>query len=338
MAMRFETLSSKQKAAILMVSLGKEASTRIYQHLSEEEIELLTLSITSLERVDSSVAEAVLNEFYEITLAQKYVTEGGMEYARDVLINAVGEERANALLNKLTSSLQVRPFDFIRRADASQIFNFLQNEHPQTIALVLSYVDTDRAALILNSLPQEMQAKVIKRIARMGIVSPDYIREAERVLERKFTSIGYTANVAMGGIDTIVEILNYVDRSTETYILHTIEMDDPELAEEIHNKLFVFEDVMKLPDQSMQKVLKEVDNDTLTIALKGASEDIVAKVYANISKRLQETIKENMEYLGPLRVKDVENAKQNIVNVVRRLEDNGIIEVARGGRDDELIV
>ena len=338
MAMRFETLSSKQKAAILMVSLGKEASTRIYKHLSEEEIELLTLSITSLERVDSSVAEAVLNEFYEITLAQKYVTEGGMEYARDVLINAVGEERANALLNKLTSSLQVRPFDFIRRADASQIFNFLQNEHPQTIALVLSYVDTDRAALILNSLPQEMQAKVIKRIARMGIVSPDYIREAERVLERKFTSIGYTANVAMGGIDTIVEILNYVDRSTETYILHTIEMDDPELAEEIHNKLFVFEDVMKLPDQSMQKVLKEVDNDTLTIALKGASEDIVAKVYANISKRLQETIKENMEYLGPLRVKDVENAKQNIVNVVRRLEDNGIIEVARGGRDDELIV
>lgn len=321
-----------------MVSLGKEASTKIYQHLSEEEIELLTLSITSLERIDSSVAEAVLNEFYEITLAQKYVTEGGMEYARDVLINAVGEERANALLNKLTSSLQVRPFDFIRRADASQIFNFLQNEHPQTIALVLSYVDTDRAALILNSLPQEMQAKVIKRIARMGIVSPDYIREAERVLERKFTSIGYTANVAMGGIDTIVEILNYVDRSTETYILHTIEMDDPELAEEIHNKLFVFEDVMKLPDSSMQKVLKEVDNDTLTIALKGASEDIVAKVYANISKRLQETIKENMEYLGPLRVKDVENAKQNIVNVVRRLEDNGVIEIARGGRDDELIV
>lgn len=338
MAMRYENLSSKQKAAILMVSLGKEASTRIYQHLSEEEIELLTLSITGLERVDSSVAEAVLNEFYEITLAQKYVTEGGMDYARDVLVNAVGEERANALLNKLTSSLQVRPFDFIRRADASQIFNFLQNEHPQTIALVLSYVDTDRAALILNSLPQEMQAKVIKRIARMGIVSPDYIREAERVLERKFTSIGYTANVAMGGIDTIVEILNYVDRSTETYILHTIEMDDPELAEEIHNKLFVFEDVMKLPDQSMQKVLKEVDNDTLTIALKGASEEIVNKVYANISKRLQETIKENMEYLGPLRVKDVENAKQNIVNVVRRLEDNGIIEVARGGRDDELIV
>jgi flagellar motor switch protein FliG len=326
-------LSSKQKAAVLMVVMGKEYSSRIYQHLSEEEIEQLTLSITSLDRIDSDLSARVIDEFYEITLAQKYVTEGGMEFARDVLVAAMGEERADALLNKLTSSLQVRPFDFIRRADASQVLNFIQNEHPQTIALVLSYLDTSRSAAILGSLPQELQAKVIKRIARMGIVSPDYIREAERVLERKFTSVGFTANVAVGGIDTIVEILNSIDRSTEAYILSTLEQDDPELAEEIHQKLFVFEDILKLTDQAMQKVLKEVDNDVLTIALKGASEDITKKVFANVSKRVVETIEENMRFMGPVRVRDVESAQQKIVNVVRRLEDAGLIDVARGSED-----
>lgn len=320
-----------------MVMLGKEASSKVYQFLSDEEIETLTLSITGLDRVDSELSNDVVNEFYDITVAQKFITEGGMDYARDVLVAAMGEDKANSLLNKLTSSLQVRPFDFVRRADSAQVFNFIQNEHPQTIALVLSYMDTGRAAMILNSLPQELQAKVIKRIARMGIVSPDYIREAERVLERKFTSVGYTANVAVGGIDTIVNILNYVDRGTESYILSAIEQDDPELAEEIHSKLFVFEDLLKLTNVALQKVLKEVDHDVLTIALKGATEEISAKIFANISKRLQETIEENMKFMGPVRVKDVESAQQKIVNVVRRLEDANVIDVARGGRDDEII-
>lgn len=330
-------LMPRQKAAILMVLLGKEYSSRVYKYLSQDEIEQLTLAITNLDRIDSELSDRVLEEFHDITLAQKYVTEGGIDYARDVLIAAVGAEQADALLSRLTASLQVRPFDFVRRADNAQVFNFIQNEHPQTIALVLSYLDTSRAAMILGSLPREMQAQVIKRIARMGIVSPDYIREAERVLERKFGNVGYTANVAVGGLDTIVDILNSVDRGTETFILSSIEQEDPELAEEIHNKLFVFEDLIKLTDLSLQKVLKEVDNDVLTIALKNASEQINAKIFKNISKRLQETIEENMKFMGPVRVRDVEAAQQKIVNVVRRLEDAGVIDVARGGREDEII-
>ena len=331
-------LVPRQKAAILMVLLGREYSSKVYKCLSQEEIEQLTLAITNLDRIDSELSDRVLEEFHDITLAQKYVTEGGIEYARDVLVAAVGAEQADALLSRLTASLQVRPFDFVRRADSAQVFNFIQNEHPQTIALVLSYLDTARAALILGSLPRDMQAQVIKRIAKMGIVSPDYIREAERVLERKFGNVGYTANVAVGGLDTIVDILNSVDRGTETFILSSIEQEDPDLAEEIHNKLFVFEDLIKLTDLSLQKVLKEVDNDVLTIALKNASEQINAKIFKNISKRLQETIDENMKFMGPVRVRDVEAAQQKIVNVVRRLEDAGVIDVARGGREDEIIV
>ena len=331
-------LLPRQKAAILMVLLGREYSSKVYKCLSQEEIEQLTLAITNLDRIDSELSDRVLEEFHDITLAQKYVTEGGIEYARDVLVAAVGAEQADALLSRLTASLQVRPFDFVRRADSAQVFNFIQNEHPQTIALVLSYLDTNRAALILGSLPRDMQAQVIKRIAKMGIVSPDYIREAERVLERKFGNVGYTANVAVGGLDTIVDILNSVDRGTETFILSSIEQEDPDLAEEIHNKLFVFEDLIKLTDLSLQKVLKEVDNDVLTIALKNASEQINAKIFKNISKRLQETIDENMKFMGPVRVRDVEAAQQKIVNVVRRLEDAGVIDVARGGREDEVII
>lgn len=330
-------LLPRQKAAILMVLLGREYSSKVYKCLSQEEIEQLTLAITNLDRIDSELSDRVLEEFHDITLAQKYVTEGGIEYARDVLVAAVGTEQADALLSRLTASLQVRPFDFVRRADSAQVFNFIQNEHPQTIALVLSYLDTARAAMILGSLPRDMQAQVIKRIARMGIVSPDYIREAERVLERKFGNVGYTANVAVGGLDTIVDILNSVDRGTETFILSSIEQEDPDLAEEIHNRLFVFEDLIKLTDLSLQKVLKEVDNDVLTIALKNASEQINSKIFKNISKRLQETIDENMKFMGPVRVRDVEAAQQKIVNVVRRLEDAGVIDVARGGREDEII-
>ncbi len=330
-------LPSKQKAAILMVMLGKEYSSKIYKHLSQDEIEQLTLAITNLDRIDNQLGDSVIEEFYDITLAQKYVNEGGMDYARDVLVAAMGADQADALLGRLTASLQVRPFDFVRRADSSQVFNFIQNEHPQTIALVLSYLDTNRAAMILSSLPQDVQAQVIKRIARMGIVSPDYIREAERVLERKFGSIGYTANVAVGGIDTIVEILNSVDRGTESYILSAIEQDEPELAEEIHNKLFVFEDLIKLTDIALQKVLKEVDSDVLTIALKSATEQITQKIFKNISKRLKETIEENMKFMGPVRVRDVEAAQQKIVNIVRRLEDSGVIDIARGGKEDELV-
>lgn len=333
-----ENLLPKEKAAILMVALGKDASSKIYQHLNDDEIEQLTLGITGLRSFDKETRDAVVNEFYDLCVAQKYISEGGIDYAREVLVDAVGNERANELIGKLSAALQVRPFDFVRKADDTQVSNLIQNEHPQTIALILSYLKPQKAAGILSLLPEDLQSKVVERIADMGVVSMEYIREAERVLEYKISSIGQEENTSVGGIDMVVELLAATDRSTEKHILDTVEIDNPELADEIHRRMFVFEDIVKLGDVELQKVLKEIDNDVLTIALKGASEEIAAKIYANISKRLHDLVVENMEYMGPVRVRDVEQAQQTIVNVIRKLEDAGEIEISRGGSEDELIL
>lgn len=331
-------LSPKDKAAVLMIALGQESSAKIYQYLSDDEIEQLTLSITGMAGVDSQTKEAVLEEFRDICVAQNYITEGGIDYARNILVQAMGEERADQLITKLSASLQVRPFDFVRKADPTQVLNFIQNEHPQTIALILSYVNPVQAASVLSSLDSEIQAQVVERIATMTVTSPDYIKEAERILERKLSSVDQVENMNIGGISAIVDILNSVDRTTEKNIMDIIEGDDPELAEDIRRLMFVFEDIVKLNNIALQRVLKEVDNDVLAIALKGASDDIAKKIYENISKRLQEMIKENMEYMGPVRVRDVEEAQQKIVSVIRRLEDSGEIEVSRGGGEDALIL
>ncbi len=331
-------LDFKEKAAILMIALGKEYSASIYQHLTDEEIEQLTLSITGLRAFDANLRDGVLEEFLEVCIAQNYISEGGIDYAREILVNAIGADRANQLISRLSASLQVRPFDFIRRADTTQILNFIQNEHPQTIALIMSYMTSPQAAGILASLPPEIQANIVQRIATMSVASPEYIREAERILERKLMSAGQEENTTVGGIGTIVEILNSIDRSTEKSILDSIESTDPELADEIHKRMFVFEDITKLTAVAIQRTLKEVDNDVLTMALKGASEEIQNMIFANISKRLQEMIKENMDYMGPVRVRDVEQAQQKIVNVIRKLEDEGEIEIARGGAEDALLV
>lgn len=333
-----ENLLPKEKAAILMVALGKDASSKIYQHLNDDEIEQLTLGITGLRSFDKETRDAVVNEFYDLCVAQKYISEGGIDYAREVLVDAVGNERADELIGKLSAALQVRPFDFVRKADDTQVSNLIQNEHPQTIALILSYLKPQKAAGILSLLPEDLQSKVVERIADMGVVSMEYIREAERVLEYKISSIGQEENTSVGGVDMVVELLAATDRSTEKHILDTVEIDNPELADEIHRRMFVFEDIVKLGDVELQKVLKEIDNDVLTIALKGASEEIAAKIYANISKRLHDLVVENMEYMGPVRVRDVEQAQQTIVNVIRKLEDAGEIEISRGGSEDELIL
>ena len=333
-----ENLLPKEKAAILMVALGKDASSKIYKHLNDDEIEQLTLGITGLRSFDKETRDSVVHEFYDLCVAQKYISEGGIDYARDVLVDAVGNEKADELIGKLSAALQVRPFDFVRRADDTQVSNLIQNEHPQTIALILSYLKPQKAASILSLLPDDLQSKVVERIADMGVVSMEYIREAERILEYKISSIGQEENTTVGGVDMVVELLAATDRSTEKHILDAVEVDDPELADEIHRRMFVFEDIVKLGDVELQKVLKEIDNDVLTMALKGASDEIAGKIYANISKRLHDLIVENMEYMGPVRVRDVEQAQQTIVNVIRKLEDAGEIEISRGGSEDELIL
>ncbi len=264
-------------------------------------------------------------------------TRSEIEYARQILDSALGADKASELIRKLSSSLQVRPFDFVRKADPAQVINFLQNEHPQTIALILSYLDATQAAAILGSLPQEKQASVIARIATMGATSPEYIREAERILERKLSTMGAAEHTIVGGIDSIVAILNAVDRSTEKHILESLDEDNGELADEIRSRMFVFEDIVKLSNQAVQRVLKEVENSELAIALKGATKEVSTLIFNNISKRLQDMIKEDMEFMGPVRVRDVEENQQKIVNIIRRLEDAGEIIISRGSEDEVIV-
>lgn len=330
-------INSREKAAILMIILGKENAAKIYKHLNEEEVEQLTLGITSLGHVKPSEKEAVLSEFLEICTAQKFISEGGIMYARKILEKAFGDDKADDLINKLSSSLRVKPFDFMRRTDATQIFNFIQNEHPQTIALVLSYLDASQAATMLSSLPLEKQTSVISRIANMSVSAPEFIKEVERILKKNILLVNQGAQAYVGGIDSLVKILNCVDRGTEKYLLEHLEQLEPELTEEIKNRMFVFEDLTKLDSRAIQTVLKEIENNDLAVALKGATKEVSKVIYNNISKRLQETIKEDIEFLGPVRVRDVEEAQQTIVNAIRRLDELGEIIIMRK-QEDELIV
>ncbi|MCL2387517.1 MAG: flagellar motor switch protein FliG [Defluviitaleaceae bacterium] len=330
-------LTGREKAAILLITLGPERSAQIFKHLKESEIESLTLEIANTQTVLPEIRDGVLEEFYQICLAQQYITEGGIAYAKNILEKALGENKAFEILSKLTVSLQVRPFDFIRKTDAIQITNFLQNEHPQTIALILSYLRPKQAADVIGSLAPDKQAEVARRIASMEGTSPEVIKEVEKVFEKKLSALMTEDYTQAGGIDAIVEILNAVDRSTEKHIIETLEVEDIELAEEIRRRMFVFEDILMLSNRDIQQVLKEVDQKELGIALKGCSEELKAHIFSNLSKRLAAMIQEDMDYMGPIRRSDMEESQQKIVNIVRRLQESGEIIVARGGGDDVVL-
>ncbi len=337
MAKQEQEMSGIQKAAILLISLGPEKSATIFKHLKEDEIEQLTLEIANTRSVSPQTKEEIINEFYEVCLAQQYIAEGGIGYAKELLEKALGAEKAMAVISKLTSSLQVRPFEFIRKTEPAQLLNFIQDEHPQTIALILSYLSAQQSAQVISALPPEKQADVAKRIAQMDRTSPDVIKEVERVLERKLASLVNQDYTIIGGVDAIVDILNSVDRGTEKHIVESLEMEEPELADEIRRKMFVFEDILLLDDRTVQRVLRDVDNNDLSIALKSANDEVKGLIFNNLSKRLATMIQEDMEFMGPVRMKDVEEAQQKIVNVIRKLEDSGEIVIARGG-GDELVV
>ena len=332
-----EELKGIQKAAILLIALGPEKSSLIFKHLKEEEIEDLTLEIANTKSVTPQVKEKVINEFYEVCLAQQYIAEGGIGYAKELLEKALGADKAMDVIGKLTASLQVKPFEFVKKTDASQLLNFIQDEHPQTIALILSYLSAGQAATILGALVPEKQAEVARRIATMDRTSPDVIKEVERVLESKLSSLVNQDYTIIGGVDAVVEILNTVDRGTEKHIMETLEVEEPELADEFGKKMFVFEDILLLDDRAIQRVLRDVDNNDLAIACKGSTEEVQNAIFSNMSKRLAEMIKEDMEFMGPVRMKDVEEAQQKIVNVIRKLEDSGEIVISRGG-GDEIVV
>ncbi|KMY53615.1 MULTISPECIES: flagellar motor switch protein FliG [Bacillaceae] len=337
MAVREKKLTGKQKAAILLISLGPDVSASVYKHLSEEEIERLTLEISGVKKVDAEAKEEVFEEFHNIALAQDYITQGGIGYAKTVLEKALGKDQAQNIINRLTSSLQVRPFDFARRAEASQILNFIQNEHPQTIALILSYLDPQQAGQILSELPQDVQADIARRIAIMDSTSPEIINEVEAILERKLSATVTQDYTQTGGVEAVVEVLNGVDRATEKTILDSLEIQDPELAEEIKKRMFVFEDIVTLDNRSIQRVIRDCENEDLLLSLKVSSEDVKEVVFRNMSTRMVETFKEEMEFMGPVRLRDVEEAQSRIVSTIRRLEEAGEIIIARGGGDDIIV-
>ena len=332
-----EEYNGIQKAAILLIALGPEKSASIFKHLKEDEIEELTLEIANTRSVSPQTKESVLNEFYQVCLAQQYIAEGGIGYAKELLDKALGSDKAQEVITKLTASLQVRPFEFVRKTDPSQVLNFIPHDHPQTIAMILSYLSPAQSAMILGALTPEKQADVAKRIAKMDRTSPDVIKEVERVLERKLSSLINQDYTIVGGVDAIVGILNTVDRGTEKHIMESLEIEEPELADEIRKKMFVFEDILLLDDRAIQRVLRDVDNNDLAVALKGANEEVQNVIFKNLSKRLAAMIREDMEFMGPVRMKDVEEAQQKIVGIIRKLEDSAEIVISRGG-GDEIIV
>ncbi|MGB9682101.1 MAG: flagellar motor switch protein FliG [bacterium] len=326
-----------RKAAALLIALGPDVSAQVMKQLSEEEIEQITLEIANLGRIEPDTRDKVIEEFYQMALAQDYITQGGLEYARQVLEKALGAQKAIEILERLTATLQITPFEFMRKMDAKQILSFIQDEHPQTIALILSYLTPDQAAAILSSLPPELMTEISMRMAKIDRTSPDVVHKVESILERKLALLTTQESTNAGGIKHFVEILNRVDRNTEKTVIEYLEGEDPELAEEVKRQMFLFEDIVILDDRSIQRVLREIDSKDLALALKGAGEEVKQKIFKNMSARASQMLKEDMEFMGPVRVRDVEQAQQRIVSVIRRLDETGEIVVSRGG-EEELIV
>ncbi len=330
-------LTGVQKVAVLLVGLGPEVSVAAFKQLSESEIDELTLEISNVRKLKSSQTEDVMAEFYDMVLAQDFMNEGGLEYAKTILERALGKERSLETIGRLSSKLEIKPFSFARKADPNQILTILQNEHSQTIALVLSYLEPEQSSQILSQLAPSKQAEVAKRIALMESTSPEVIRQVEQILERKLSATGSHDYTATGGVESIVNVLRRVDRSTEKSILAELALESPSLVEEIKKLMFVFEDIVLLDARTIQRIIREVDNADLIYALKVANDEVKDSIYSNLSTRRAEDIKEEIELMGPVKLKDVETAQTNIVAIVRDLEEQGEISVARG-EGEEMVV
>jgi len=332
-------LTGKTKAAILLACLGPKSASKVLGAMSDEEIEQLTLDLSSLGTIDADLRIAVLDEFYKMAVAKRYVAQGGVEFARDLLEQALGTDRALEVLNKLQSSLQEVPFEFLKRADASQICSFIQDEHPQTIALILAHLNSTVSAVVLSALPRDIQADVVVRIATMDRTPPEIVREVERVLERKMASIFTQGFTFAGGVKEVAEILNRIERNAEKSIMADLEERDPELADEIARLMFTFEDLIYVDDTGIQRALREIESKELALALKAANDDVKQKIFKNMSERAREMIQEEIEFMGPVRLRNVEEAQQKIVGVIRRLEDAGeLVITGRGSGDEDEIV
>ena len=333
-----ESLTPTQKAAIALVAFGTEVSALVLKTLTEEELERLTVEIANLRQVSPELEEKVIRECHDIFMARQYISQGGIDFAREILEKAVGDKRAGDILNRLESSLRTSGFNLLKNIDPRQLVNFIQNEHPQTISLILTQLIPQQAAAVLSELPRELQSEVALRVATMEKISPDVLKEVESTLESHFqASAGRDLSVS-GGAKTIADILNLIETTAEKNILQAIEAENGALAAEIKNLMFVFDDLVLLDDRGVQRLLKEVETKDLAIALKAASEEVKNKIFANVSERVAVLVKEEMEFMGPMRLSDVETAQQRVVESVRRLEEEGQIVIAgRGGKEDIIV-
>jgi flagellar motor switch protein FliG len=332
-------LSGAQKAAIFLLQMGKDRSAKVLQALKESEVEELLTEIARLEGVDANIADEVLDEFRDLAAARRYFTQGGMSFAAEILEASMGSGKARDVMDRLSASLVELPFEFLRRADPRQILTYLQDEHPQTIALVMAHMHADHAAMVLGGLPEQLQGDVAHRVATMDRTSPEVINLVEEVLERRLSSVIQTSDFsAAGGVQPLVDILNRSDRATERLILEGLEIRDMDLAEEVRSRMFVFEDIVTLDDRSVQMVLREVDAKQLAVALKGVRDDVRQKIMRNMSSRASTNLAEEIDVLGPVRLKSVEEAQGDIVRVIRALEEAGQIVITRGAGNDEFVV
>ena len=330
-------LTSEQKAAAVIVALGADKASKVYKYLGEDEVEKLTVEVAKLGHLDADQSDAALDDFYKTCLTQKVVTDGGLEYARSVLEKAYGEATANELLSKVTKYLKNRSFEFIRKTDSKNLYSMLQHERPQTIALILSYTDSEQAAQVIAELPEDKKIPVVECIARMESASPEAIKLVESQLRHKFDNILTTDYTVIGGVDYIADVMNHMDRSNEKAIFDEMGKDDPELADTIRKKMFVFEDILTMDERSIQRFIRDCDMKDIVYALKNATEEMSDLFYRNMSSRMAETIQSDLEITVNVRLRDIEEAQQHIVNTIRRLEDAGELIINKGGKDDIVV-
>ncbi len=336
--LKVDELSGAQKAAVLLVQLGKEKSAAVLKSLRESEVEEVLNEIARLKGVPTETVDAVFEEFQTLASARRYYAQGGMDFAREVLEATLGSDRAKELLERMKASLVEMPFEFLRRADARQVLSFLQDEHPQTVALVVAHMRADQAAIVISGMPDELQADVAHRVAVMETTSPDVVRRVEAILERKLSSVLQSTDAsAAGGLKPLVDIINHADRATERLILEGLERRDPALAEEVRSQMFMFEDITTLDDRSVQLVLRSVDSKELATALKGVSQDVRGKIMANVSERAAANLADEIDLLGPVRLSTVEEAQAKIIATIRSLEESGQILLSRGDRDEFVV-
>jgi len=336
--MATDTLTGAQKAAVLLVQLGREKTAAVLKTLRESEVEEVLAEIARMRGVTPQTVDSVFEEFQTLATARRHYSQGGIDFAREVLESTVGPEKAAELLGRMKASLVELPFEFLRRADPRQVLSFLQDEHPQTVALVLAHMSAEHAAIVLSGMPEDLQADVAHRVAVMGTTSPDVVRQVEAVLERKLSSVLQSTDAsAAGGLKPLVDIINHSDRATERLILEGLERRDPALAEEVRSQMFMFEDITTLDDRSVQLVLRQVDSKELAIALKGVGQDVRDKIMSNVSERAAANLADEIELLGAVRLSSVEEAQAKVITSIRALEESGQIIISRGDRDEYVV-